>query len=133
MLLQDGTDAGAHWPTRNFYSVSLHTEKSRYLNYFKWKKLKKNLSIISKKCESGCSEWISLNKAGPCWWHCGAEKRKTEPKCQRGMCDSFSQQVSLFSKLTVGPPSLLYTHTHIHSSLVHLLLCIQMASEHPFF
>ena len=64
MLLQDGTDAGAHWPTHKIYSVSLHTEKSRYLNYFKGEeKGRKTLKYHLQKCETGCSGWIGLSKA----------------------------------------------------------------------
>lgn len=46
-FLQDGTDAGAHWPTHNFYSLSLHTGKGRYLNYFKI--IKKKTKVSSPK------------------------------------------------------------------------------------
>jgi len=66
MLLQDGTDPRAHWPTHKFYSVSLHTEKSRYLNYFTGKEMKKILSIISKdvKLEAPCGlvsiKWVHV-------------------------------------------------------------------------
>ena len=90
----------------------------------------------------------------PGWWvsiktvHVGGivvQRKKNRTKVP---CDSFSRQVFLFSKLTIGPPSLslsplthshthTHTHTHVcahtHSSLVHPLLCIQMVSEHPFF
>jgi len=51
MLLQDGNDAGAHWPTHNFYSVSLRTEKSRYLK----------LLTGENKNEEECSKNVTMD------------------------------------------------------------------------
>lgn len=77
--------------------------------------------------------------------HVGGIVVRREKDRTKVPCDSFSPQVFLFFPLkTQGWPSFsLYAHTHTHtlasahvhphSSLVHPLLCIQMASEHSCF
>lgn len=128
MLLQDRTDAGPHWPRHNFYSVSLHAEESRYLNYLK-KKNEEKWSI--QRYHTGCPGSISHKEACPCWRHC--DRRKKNRQSAKEACVTVSQWVTPSSELALLLFFHTLTHTHTHSSLVHTLLCIQMASEHPFF